>query len=121
MRKIREIRKLKGDTLKELAAKVQYDFSNLSKIERGQVKPSLKLLSKIADIYGVNISYFLEEEQLSKAEQSFIGDLELSSSELMNKYRIILDGKQVTTQEADFIVSMIRKLRETINDVNEKQ
>lgn len=52
MRKIREIRKQKGDTLKELADKVQYDFSNLSKIERGQVKPSIKLLSKIADIYG---------------------------------------------------------------------
>jgi transcriptional regulator with XRE-family HTH domain len=33
MRKIREIRKLKGDTLKELADKVQYDFSNLSKRE----------------------------------------------------------------------------------------
>ena len=120
MRKIRELRQKKGDTIKELANKIQYDFSNLSKIERGLVTPSLKLLSKIANIYDVHISYFLEEEQLTKTEQSLIEDLELSSSELMNKYKFILDGKQVTTQEADFIITMIRKLRETINDVDEK-
>jgi transcriptional regulator with XRE-family HTH domain len=120
MRKIRELRQKKGDTIKELANKIQYDFSNLSKIERGIVTPSLKLLSRIANIYDVNISYFLEEEQLSKAEQSLMEDLELSSSELMNKYKFMLDGKQVTSQEADFMITMIRKLRETIIDVNDK-
>lgn len=119
MRKIRELRQKKGDTIKELANKIQYDFSNLSKIERGLITPSLKLLSKIADIYDVPIAYFLEEEPLSKAEQSLIKDLELSSSDLMNNYKFMLDGKEVTNQEADFIITMIRKLRETIIDENQ--
>jgi transcriptional regulator with XRE-family HTH domain len=121
MKKIRELRQEKGDTIKELAAKIQYDYSNLSKIERGLLTPSIKLLSKIAAAYEVNISYFLDqEESLSKEEQDLMEDLELSSADLMKKYNFLLDGEQITDQEANFIISMIRKLRETIKDGDSK-
>ncbi|KXY83670.1 helix-turn-helix transcriptional regulator [Bacillus sp. FSL W7-1294] len=37
--KIKETRKKFGDTLQSLAKKVEYDYSNLSKIERGSINP----------------------------------------------------------------------------------
>ncbi|WP_410255766.1 helix-turn-helix domain-containing protein [Bacillus cereus] len=45
--KIKELRKKNGDTLKSLAEKINYDYSNLSKIERGIYTPSLTLLKKL--------------------------------------------------------------------------
>ncbi|MBY6037583.1 helix-turn-helix domain-containing protein [Fictibacillus nanhaiensis] len=116
MKKIRELRKKKGDTIKELADKIQYDYSNLSKIERGLLTPSIKLLSKIANIYEVKLTYLLDNEGFSSEEQSFMEDLELSSEDLLNKYNFLLDGKQVSQKEAEFIIMMIRKLRETLTD-----
>ena len=55
---IRKIRLEHKDSLEELGEKVDYNFSNLSKIERGTRRPSVELLEKIADVYGVHISYF---------------------------------------------------------------
>lgn len=121
MRRIRELRKEKGDTIKELADKIDYDFSNLSKVERGLITPSLKLLSKIAVVYDVKISYFFDqEENLSTTEKRFIEDLELSSTDLMKRYNLLLDGEHVTNQEAEFVITLIRKLRETIKKVSPK-
>ncbi|MGR5864740.1 helix-turn-helix domain-containing protein [Bacillus cereus] len=38
---------------------MDYDYSNLSKIERGIYKPSLELLDKIATVYNININTLL--------------------------------------------------------------
>lgn len=114
MKEIRELRKANGDTIKQLAGKLSYDFSNLSKIERGIITPSLKILTKIADIYGVSVTYFMNDTQYSAEEAHFIKDLELSSENLTEKYNLLLDGKQLTPEESEFLIMMIRKLRETV-------
>lgn len=49
--RIKEVRNQFGDTLQSLSQKIDYDYSNLSKIERGIYKPSLELLDKIATVY----------------------------------------------------------------------
>lgn len=115
MNKIRELRKANGDTIKQLAEKLNYDFSNLSKIERGIITPSLKILTKIADIYGVSVTYFMSDTHYSTEEAHFIKDLELSCEKLTEKYNLLLDGKQLTPEESEFLIMMIRKLRETVN------
>ncbi|WP_231618417.1 MULTISPECIES: helix-turn-helix domain-containing protein [unclassified Fictibacillus] len=116
MYQIRQLRKQRGDTIKTLASKIKYDFSNLSKIERGLLNPSIKLLSRIADVYDVNISYFLDEKTYSNEEEKLIEDLELSSEKLAEKYNFTLDGMHITVKEADFIITILRKLRETIRE-----
>ena len=47
--KIKELRKKNKDTLKQLAEKVDYDYSNLSKVERGKYTASVELLKKITE------------------------------------------------------------------------
>ncbi|CDN39599.1 helix-turn-helix domain-containing protein [Bacillus thuringiensis] len=49
--RIKEIRKEFGDTLQNLAQKIDYDYSNLSKVERGIYTPSLEFLIQSIRIF----------------------------------------------------------------------
>ncbi|MDN4526739.1 helix-turn-helix domain-containing protein [Fictibacillus fluitans] len=53
-----------GVTLQELGKEIQFNYSNLSKIERGSRMPSVELLSKLSQFYNVEISFFFEEEKV---------------------------------------------------------
>ncbi|MCR6850473.1 helix-turn-helix domain-containing protein [Bacillus sp. IBL03825] len=115
--KIKELRKQNGDTLKTLAEKINYDYSNLSKIERGIYTPSLDLLKNISEVYGVEICYLLGSEKQEYSEISgskSINKIDLNSPELLQRYILMLDGKTITKSEHEFMVEIIRKLRKMI-------
>jgi transcriptional regulator with XRE-family HTH domain len=117
--KIKELRKKNGDTLKSLAQKLNYDYSNLSKIERGIYTPSLTLLKRIANIYDVDMWYLLsdeDEEKKEKDENEFLQDLDMDLKELIIKYNITLDGKSITEDEMEFIIHIIRQLRQAVEN-----
>jgi transcriptional regulator with XRE-family HTH domain len=60
--RIRDLRTKNGDSLEELGKKLNFNYSNLSKIERGVRSPSVELLEQVAKLYDVKISYFFGEE-----------------------------------------------------------
>ncbi|MCD7035855.1 helix-turn-helix transcriptional regulator [Metabacillus sp. GX 13764] len=116
MIKIKELRKQNGDTLKQLAQKINYDYSNLSKIERGIYKPSLELLSKIAQVYSKDLNYFADyQADYTAEERKFIAELELTAEDLTEKYNLALDGKKLTKDELEFIVLLTRNLRKAVD------
>jgi transcriptional regulator with XRE-family HTH domain len=113
--KIKVLRKENGDTLKKLAKKINYDYSNLSKIERGIYQPSLELLEKIADIYNVNLTYFFGEDTTYTLKENIfkIGEVNLNCEDLLKKYDLMLDGKKLSKTEFKFVTEVIRTLRQT--------
>ncbi|MCP8967361.1 helix-turn-helix domain-containing protein [Ectobacillus ponti] len=116
-RRIREIRKRHGDTLKSLAKKINYDYSNLSKIERGIYNPSLALLQKIADVYAISIHEFIEtdkEQDYGAEDTQFVQELNLDSQRLTQQYKFLLDGQPITQEELEFMTDIVRKLRKTL-------
>lgn len=72
-KKIKQLRDKRGYTLEELGDRINFNFSNLSKIERGVREPTLELLEKLADFYGVPLSYFFGEENAVPEELQKIG------------------------------------------------
>ena len=65
--KIRILRTENKDTLQDLAQKIEYDKSNLSKIERGKYDIPVDLLQRIIDVYKIDPRYFFETpEELIK-------------------------------------------------------
>lgn len=118
--KIRELRKKNGDTLKKLAEKINYDYSNLSKIERGLYKPSISLLKKIANVYDVQISYFCHNTSTSE-DTSFMESIDISSKELFKKYHFVLYGKRLSEQELGLTLEIIRELRMAIIDEQQRE
>jgi transcriptional regulator with XRE-family HTH domain len=62
-RKIRELRKEQGLTMRQLAEMVGVNYTTIYRVETGKVSPSVVLLSDIAHHLGRPITSLLEEEQ----------------------------------------------------------
>ncbi len=57
-----ELRKNARLTQAELAEKINYSDKSISKWERGEALPDLKVLMQLADLYGVSIEYFVTKD-----------------------------------------------------------
>lgn len=82
--KIRMLRKENKDTLQSLSEKIEYDLSNLSKVERGKVDISLDLLQKIIDVYDVDANYFFKN-----GKKLVVGGIEVTDEEIIEAVRLI--------------------------------
>lgn len=71
--KIRDIRLKHGHTLEELGDKLNFNPSNLSKIERGVRKPTIEIIEQLARIYDVHITYFFGEQGEVQEELKNLG------------------------------------------------
>ncbi len=65
-RRVREVRKNRGLTIKETALGVGVSVGLISQIENEQVTPAISTLMKIASYLGVDITYFFQAEQTTE-------------------------------------------------------
>lgn len=103
-KKIKDIRIKNGLTLEELGEKINFNFSNLSKIERGLRSPTLELLEKLAEFYEVPLSYFFGEaievpDQLKKIGTEWITFVEE------------MEEKEITPSEIKAIMEILNKMK----------
>ncbi len=63
------LRKKREWTQAELAEKINYSDKSVSKWERGEALPDLKVLTKLAELFGVTVDYFLTENAVEAPEQ----------------------------------------------------
>jgi transcriptional regulator with XRE-family HTH domain len=61
-KKIKNLRLQHKHTLRDLAEIISMDHTRLSKIENGKRKITVDYLCKIADVYGIHICYFFDED-----------------------------------------------------------
>ena len=68
---LRELRKQRGLTMKELGEKIGVSESTISLYETGRRSPSYEILLKIAEYFGVSVDYLLRggEEKEKPASQ----------------------------------------------------
>ena len=66
---IRELRKARGLTLDAIASQSEISVGYLSLIERNKVTPSIKTLHDLANVLGVNISWFFPKQQAGDADE----------------------------------------------------
>lgn len=110
--KIKKLRKERKDTLKSLAEKIDYDWSNLSKVERGIYTASLELLRKIVEVYGINPNYFFDgltdsEGKLGKLVVEEDADIHT----IKEKFKLVVDGVEATDDEITAAIRLIRQIR----------
>lgn len=107
--RVKEIRKKYGDTLQSLSKKIDYDYSNLSKVERGVYTPSLELLNKIAAVYQIDITDLIVQPQSHDKK-----NIALEDKELLKSYSVNIDGKNLSEDELDFLIQSIRIFRQKL-------
>ena len=64
-----ELRKAKKWTQAELADKINYSDKSVSKWERGEGLPDLKVLKQMADLFGVTVDFFVTENAALEKEK----------------------------------------------------
>jgi transcriptional regulator with XRE-family HTH domain len=102
-KKIRDIRKKHGHTLEELGEKLNFNPSNLSKIERGVRKPNLELIEQLMEIYEVPLTYFFGEQSELSDELKNIGVDWVSFIDEM-------EDKNITPEEIKAILEIVKKV-----------
>jgi transcriptional regulator with XRE-family HTH domain len=113
-------RNKKGLEQKDAAAALEISPAFLSKVENDKKRPSIDLILKAAEFYGVEPGFFFDEQEeinldslSSGKNKRFVQDLEsLSDKELKEKYRIQVDGKELTPNELKGIMAYVRSLRQ---------
>lgn len=109
--KLKEIRMTNGDTLQSLAKKINYDYSNLSKVERGIYTPSLELLNKIALTYNIELTDLFDSSYFKHPK-----DISLEDIQTNTKYNLSLDNEVLSDNELDLFVQSIRIFRNKLKD-----
>jgi len=114
-KRIRELRKKRGYTLRELGEKLNFDFTYLSRVENGRKIPSIELLQQMADFFNVDISYFfMKDEELAlfeDDEKELLFDKELDLEELKERFNLTVDGVPATDEEIKEAIKYIKALR----------
>ncbi len=61
-RKIRKLREERGLTLVDLGRKAGISYTHISEIERGNTCPSLKTITKLANVLDLSVTYFFTDK-----------------------------------------------------------
>lgn len=118
-RNFKKARLQRGMEQKDAAEALEISPSFLSKIENNKKQPSVDLISKAADIYGVDPGYFFKGRQevnleslRSEKNMRFIQDLKhLTDDELREKYEIKEGEIELSDTELKGIMAFVRSLR----------
>ncbi|GIQ63374.1 hypothetical protein PACILC2_19420 [Paenibacillus cisolokensis] len=90
--------------------------SRIVPLRKNRREPDTETLAKFADLYGVTIDYLVGRTNnpnsvLHEDVKEFVDQLELSDDELLNKFTLTVDGRQLTRDEARRFIAFIRAER----------
>lgn len=134
IRRLRKERKLSGIKVAELLdITPQYYYD----IERGERRLTAEIAAKLADVLHTTVDYLLgktdinlydwitspaeETDEYLKVketpaqfitEKEFISRIELSDEELMKRFKIMVDGRELTEKEWKKLLAFVRMERE---------
>lgn len=121
-KKIKSLRKSKNMTQLELAKRLGKDNSTISKWESDIYQPDADELRQIADILSTTTDFLTGRTdspvEYTASEKSFMDDLHLTDDELINKYKLIIDGKEASEEEIKNAIKYIKALRLMQSDKN---
>lgn len=114
--RIAELRDQRGWTQEELAQSIGITRAALSHYEKNRRKPDFEILTKLADKFGVSIDYLIGRTNQPKLEmdpevREFVDHLELSDSDLLDRFNLTVDGRSLTEEEARRFIAFVRMER----------
>lgn len=135
METLRELRKLKGITLKELGEAVGVAESTMSQYENGRRSPDFETLLKLAEYFDVSTDYLLGKADTKKAPiltQEDERDIEKQADEMLaglGKGGLMLDGNPLSDEARELFrnavidgirdAKLVNKLKHQKKDDNE--
>lgn len=105
-----------GLTQEELSGRIGISRAALSHYEQNRREPDFETLAKLADIFRVSVDYLIGRtnhpgSHLDEDVRSFVDQLDLSDEEILNRFNLVIDGKQLTPDEAKRFIDFVRAER----------
>jgi len=114
--RIAELRDGRGWTQEQLAALLGISRASLSHYEKNRREPDSAALTKIADVFKVSVDYLVGRTAnphgvLDEEVRQFVEGLELSDTELLQRFALTVDGRKLTPEEARRFIAFVRAER----------
>lgn len=111
--RIREIRRQRGITMKQLGEVVDLAESTISQYETGKREPDNETLLKISEYFGVTVGYLLGAEEKTPAltekdERDIAKTLENLMAQLDNGGDLMFDGDPMSDEARESIKAAMR-------------
>ena len=104
--KIRELRIKKGISQKDLAKILELSQQAVAKWENGKSEPNIVTLKKLSVIFEIDITYLIEEDELSTSESDDIAQKARCFEKLLLDNSVI--SENYTKENLDVIVDFLR-------------
>jgi len=102
--KLKKLRKERKLTQKDLAENIGVNMSHLNRIENGKCQPSIDMLKKFSDFFGVSADYFLSNEEFP--------EVQIENKSLAERIKLIDELKEEDKQALIHIIdSLLTKKR----------
>lgn len=115
--RLKQLRKQKELTLRELESSIGVSFSTLSKYERSEYEPDLKTITKLADFFDVSTDYlmgrtddpnfYFDKDEAKKAAERKVFKNDASG--------LTFDGQPLTDEEAEYIKRQLLIYRDLLD------
>jgi transcriptional regulator with XRE-family HTH domain len=114
--RIAELRESRGWTQEQLSGMIGITRAALSHYEKNRRKPDYDTLTTLADLFNVTIDYLIgrthqKHTPLDQEVQQFVDQLELSDEDLLARFSLTIDGRQLTDEEAKRFIAFVRAER----------
>lgn len=113
MNRVRQVRKARGMSGPEVAAKIGISTQYLYDIEREKRGLSGEILSKLSTIFGATTDYLIGVSEVNNYKGSKNPDLHEESElseipiERLNQYKLVYKGHELSQDEADDIIELL--------------
>lgn len=122
--RIKELREFNNLTQKELAAKIDLNYSVLSRIETGERPIRDDELLKIANYFKVTIDYLLGNSSESTTIESENQDISLIMTNLKEKLKnyegVMFDGEILDETTAKLLLEALEHQEKIIKEINKR-
>jgi transcriptional regulator with XRE-family HTH domain len=108
--RIRLHRLIKRMTQAELGKIIGVSSQAVGLYEKGEREPNISQLRQLAGLFNVTLDYLLGMTPLSDAEK-FLIMIDFTDAEILSKCKLMVDGREMTEDEAKWFISMVRSHR----------
>lgn len=108
--RIRLHRLVKRMTQAELGKMIGVSSQAIGLYEKGEREPNITQLKQLATFFNVTLDYLLGMTPLTDAEK-FLTMIDFTDAEILSKCKLMVDGREMTQDEALWFISMVRSHR----------
>ena len=128
MKRLKELRTLRGLTQEEFGKKIGQSKSNISKYENNILEPNMQTLNLMANFFDVSVYYLIgntdnpnsEITLTDKDEKDIAKTMQKLKEQLSNDQGLMFDGDVLDEETAKLLLAAIEQQERMIKKINKK-